>query len=211
MAMLTDQFPGSEIAWGIQLKHVAARPLANHTTLSYAASDTQWAELLGTAWEATWFRRFKGLYGQHEEDKPIGYGPGADRVKEVFDEVISTAKANGGDARAEDDMLRKARITIRFGMLNNCLSDEANPKGAACLENAVIPAGHTGPLEGRCRPDRSRNSVIGIEHVPIYDSHRRTQLKLLQPRRLPTARKSIIRREVERAEAVLAQVKEENT
>jgi hypothetical protein len=211
MAMLTDQFPGSEIALGIQLKHVAARALANRTTLSYAAGDTQWAELLGTALEATRFRRFKDLYGQHKEGKTIGYGPGAERVREVFDGIISTVKANGGDARVEDDMLRKARITIRFGMLNNCLFDEANPKGAVCLENAVIPAGHTGPLEGRCRPDRCRNSMIGIEHVPIYDSHRRTQLKLLETRRLPAARKAVIRREVERADAVLTQVQEENT
>ncbi|MFD4973760.1 hypothetical protein [Streptomyces sp. NPDC058424] len=211
MAMLTDQFPGSEIALGIQLKHVAARALANRTTLSYAAGDAQWAELLETALEATRFRRFKDLYGQHKAGTSIGYGPGADRVKEVFDEIISSARANGGDSRVEDDLLRKARITIRFGMLNNCLFDEANPKGAVCLENAVIPQGHTGPLEGRCRPDRCRNSVIGIEHVPLYDSHRRTQLKLLQTRRLPAARKAIIRREVERVDAVLAQVNEENT
>lgn len=152
MAMLTDQFPGSEIALGIQLKHVAARALANRTTQSYAAGDTQWAELLETALEATRFRRFKDLYGQHKEGKPIGYGAGADRVKEVFDGIISTVKANSGDARVEDDMLRKARITIRFGMLNNCLFDEANPKGAVCLENAVIPQGHTGPWRGGAVP-----------------------------------------------------------
>ncbi|MEU8934801.1 integrase [Streptomyces sp. NPDC048409] len=210
MAMLTDQFSGSEIALGIQLKHVAARALANRTTQSYAAGDTQWAELLETALEATRFRRFKELFGQHKDGKLIGYGPGAERVKDVFDEIISTVNANGGDARIEEDMLRKARITIRFGMLNNCLFDEANPKGAICLENAVIPKGHTGPLEGRCRPDRCRNSMIGIEHVPIYDSHRRTQLKLLQTRRLPAARKALIHREVERVDAVLAQVEEEN-
>ncbi|WP_223857904.1 integrase [Streptomyces sp. JV180] len=211
MAMLTDQFPGSEIALGIQLKHVAARALANRTTQSYAAADTQWAELLETALEATRFRRFKDLYGQYKDGKPIGYGAGAERVKETFDDIISTVKANGGDARVEDDLLRKARITIRFGMLNNCLFDEANPQGAVCRENTVIPKGHTGPLDWRCRPDRCHNSMIGIEHVPIYDSHKRTQLKLLETRRLPAARKAVIHREVERADAVLAQVKEENT
>ena len=36
MAMLTDQFPGSEIALGIQLKHIAARALANRSTQGYA-------------------------------------------------------------------------------------------------------------------------------------------------------------------------------
>ncbi|MFF0062428.1 hypothetical protein ACFYRC_12875 [Streptomyces sp. NPDC005279] len=44
MAMLTDQFPGSEIATGIQLKHLAKRALANATTRSYAASDDNWAK-----------------------------------------------------------------------------------------------------------------------------------------------------------------------
>jgi hypothetical protein len=35
MAMLTDQFPGSEIALGIQLKHIASRALANRSTQGY--------------------------------------------------------------------------------------------------------------------------------------------------------------------------------
>src|SRR4051794_35682416 len=40
MAMLTDQFAGSEIALGIQLKHIATRALANAATRGYAAGDT---------------------------------------------------------------------------------------------------------------------------------------------------------------------------
>lgn len=209
MAMLTDQFPGSEIALGIQLKHVATRALANRSTQGYAAPDTQWADLLDTAVEAARFRRFKELFGQHKAGKPIGYGPGADRVKEVFDDITATVKARGGDARIEEDLLRKARITIRFGMLNHCLFDESNPAGAVCLENAVIPEGHTGPFEDRCRPDRCRNSLIGVEHVAIHDSHRRTQLKLLETRRLPAPRQALIRREIERVDAVLAHVRKE--
>ena len=43
MAMLTDQFPGSEIALGIQLKHIASRALANHSTQGYANADSSWA------------------------------------------------------------------------------------------------------------------------------------------------------------------------
>jgi len=42
MAMLTDQFPGSEIALGIQLKHIASRALANRSTQGYANSDNSW-------------------------------------------------------------------------------------------------------------------------------------------------------------------------
>ncbi|WP_198357373.1 integrase [Streptomyces fildesensis] len=211
MAMLTDQFPGSEIALGIQLKHVAARALANRSTLGYAAADTQWSGLLQSAVDAARFRRFKELFGLHRDGKKIGYGPGADRVKDVFDEIIATVRAKGGDARTEEDLLRKARITIRFGMLNNCLFDESNPTGALCLENTIIPEGHTGPLDHRCRPDRCRNSLIGVEHVALHDSHRRTQLKLLETRRLPAPRTALIRREIDRVDAVLALVREENS
>ncbi|WP_199783128.1 hypothetical protein [Streptomyces alboniger] len=209
MAMLTDQFPGSEIALGLQLKHVAARALANRSTQAYAAADTRWAELLETALDAVRFRRFKELYGSHKDGEPIGYGPGAERVKDAFDEVTATVQAKNGDSRMEEDLLRKLRITIRFGMLNNCLFDQANPVGAVCLENATVPKGHNGPLEYRCRPDRCRNSMIGVEHVAIHDAHRRTQLKPLETRRLPAPRKDLIRREIERVDAILAQVPEE--
>lgn len=106
-------------------------------------------------------------------------------------------------------MLRKARITIRFGTLNHCLFDHANPAGALCLESAVVPAGHTGPLEERCRPDRCRNSLIGPEHIPIHDTHRRTQLTLLQTPGLPECRQALIHRELERVEAVLDAVPQE--
>jgi hypothetical protein len=49
MAMLTDQFAGSEIALRIQLKHVATRALANCCTRGSAASDAAWAEHLDSA------------------------------------------------------------------------------------------------------------------------------------------------------------------
>lgn len=203
MAMLTDQFAGSEIALGQQLKHVATRALANTVTRGYAAADASWARHLTGGLDAARFRRLTELYGQHKDGDPIGYGPGADRVKTAFDQITAAVKARGGDARTEADLLRKARITIRFGTLNNCLYDGTNPAGAACLENAVIPEGHTGPLDERCRPDRCANSMIGIEHVAIHDSHRRTQLKLLQQPGLPACRKALITRELERVEAVL--------
>lgn len=208
--MLTDQFPGSEVALGLQLKHIAARALANRTTQSYAASDTQWPALLDTALDAVRVRRFTELYGMHKAGQPIGYGPGADRVKEVSDEITTTVHARGGDARVENDLLRKARITIRFGALNNCLFDPAHPAGALCLENATVPEGHTGPLHERCRPDRCRNSMISVEHVAIHDSHRRIHLKLLNTPGPPPARKALTRREIEQADAILNRVHQEN-
>ncbi|MEU3312796.1 hypothetical protein ABZ743_09075 [Streptomyces sp. NPDC006662] len=208
MAMLTDQFAGSEIALGIQLKHIATRALANAATRGYAAGDASWAEHLKDAIEVARFRKIEDLFTLHKEGQVIGFGPGADRLTTTFDQIISTAKARGGDARVEEDLLRKTRVTIRFGTMNNCLYDDTNPSGAVCLEHAVVPPGHTGPLHNRCRPDRCGNSMIGIEHIPIHDSHRRTQLKLLQTPRLPACRKQLITRELERVEAILDKASE---
>ncbi|MGW7575671.1 hypothetical protein [Streptomyces sp. NPDC054765] len=197
MAMLTDQFPGSEIATGIQLKHLAKRALANATTRSYAASDSEWATYLGDALGNVKFRKIKDLYERHTGGEEIGFGPGADRVKDAFDQIEATVKARTGDARTADTLLRTTRIHIRFGMLNNCTADHTNPVGAVCLENAIIPEGHTGPLDERCRPDRCANSMIGPEHLPIYESHQRKQLELINSPSTPACRRDLAERELD--------------
>ncbi|MCJ1676187.1 integrase [Streptomyces sp. APSN-46.1] len=207
MAMLTDQFAGSEIALGMQLKHIATRALANRATRAYAAPDPAWTEHLEQAVHAARFRRLKDLYEVHGRGENIGFGPGAERLKDAFDQIAATVRARHGDTRVETDLLGKARITIRFGILNNCLFDERHPAGAVCLENAVVPDGHTGPLEDRCRPDRCPNSMITSEHAQLYEAHHRTQLNLLQTPGLPACRKALITREAERAEAVLHKIR----
>ncbi|MER7669781.1 integrase [Kitasatospora sp. NPDC096128] len=203
MAMLTDQFPGSEIATGIQLKHLAKRALANATTRSYAASDDNWAKYLEDALDNVKFRKIKDLYERHTAGEDIGFGPGADRVKDAFDQINATVKARNGDARTADTLLRTTRIHIRFGMLNNCTADHANPIGAVCLENAIVPEGHTGPLDERCRPDRCANSMIGPEHLPIYDSHQRKQLQLINNPATPACRRDLAERELDITRNVL--------
>ncbi|MFF0480007.1 integrase [Streptomyces sp. NPDC004435] len=208
MAMLTDQFPGSEIATGIQLKHMAARALANATTRSYAASDDNWAKYLEDALDNVKFRKIKDLYQQHTAGEEIGFGPGAERVKDAFDQIAETVKARIGDARTADTLLRTTRIHIRFGMLNNCTADHTNPVGAVCLENAIIPDGHIGPLDWRCRPDRCANSMIGPEHLPIYDSHQRKQLEIINNPVIPTVRRDLAERELDIARNVLAMAEE---
>ncbi|MFD6337927.1 integrase [Streptomyces sp. NPDC060131] len=208
MAMLTDQFPGSEIATGIQLKHLAKRALANATTRSYAASDDNWAKYLEGALDNVKFRKIKDLYESHTAGEEIGFGPGADRVKDAFDQINDTVKARNGDARIADTLLRTTRIHIRFGMLNNCTADHTNPVGAVCLENAIIPEGHVGPLDERCRPDRCANSMIGPEHLPIYDSHQRTQLQLINNPSMPACRRDLAERELDIARNVLKMVGE---
>jgi hypothetical protein len=203
MAMLTDQFPGSEIALGIQLKHIASRALANLSTQGYANTDSSWAAHLESAIDAARFRRLEDLYQTHKNGQPIGYGPGAGQMAQTFNDIHHTAQARGGDATVERALLRKARISIRFGVLNHCVMDENNPVGAACLENAVVPEGHKGPLHDRCRPDRCANSVIGPEHVPIWASERRTLLTLIDTPGLSTCREEALQRELSTVEAIL--------
>ncbi|MYT12562.1 hypothetical protein YWIDRAFT_01832 [Streptomyces sp. SceaMP-e96] len=204
MAMLTDQFPGSEIATGIQLKHLAKRALANAVTRGYAASDTEWAKYLQDALDNVKFRKIKDLYERHIAGEEIGFGPGAERVKDAFDQITETVNARNGDARTADTLLRTTRIHIRFGMLNNCTADHSNPVGAICLENAIIPDGHVGPLDERCRPDRCANSMIGPEHLPIYDSHQRKQLQLINNPCTPACRRDLAERELDITRNVLA-------
>ncbi|MBT2457266.1 hypothetical protein [Streptomyces sp. ISL-86] len=87
------------------------------------------------------FRRLKDLYGAHSGGEEIGFGPGAERLKAVFDQVTATVKARHGDSRVEDDLLRKARITVRFGtVVSNCPS----PLGAAPRARCA-PSGDRGP------------------------------------------------------------------
>lgn len=203
MAMLTDQFPGSEIATGIQLKHLATRALANATTRAYAASTKEWAKYLEDALDNVKFRKIKDLYQRHSAGEEIGFGPGAERVKDAFDQIAATVKARNGDARTADTLLRTTRIHIRFGLLNNCTADHTNPVGAVCLENAIVPEGHVGPLDERCKPDRCANSMIGPEHLPIYDSHQRTQLQLINNPSMPTCRRDLAERELDITRNVL--------
>jgi hypothetical protein len=185
MAMLTDQFPGSEIALGIQLKHIASRALANRSTQRYANAYNSWADYLESAIDAARFRRIEDLYQTHKAGEPIGYGPGADRITQTFTNIQQAVQARGGDATVERAMLRNARLSIRFGVLNHCAMDQNNPAGALCLENAIIPEGHKGPLQDRCRPDRCANSVIAPEHIPIWTAERRTLLTLVDTRSTP--------------------------
>ena len=203
MAMLTDQFAGSEIALGIQLKHVATRALANRTTQGYAGADVSWADHLDSAIDAARFRRLEDLYQDHKAGGLIGYGPGAERIAREFRHVQDSVKARGADATVERAMLRKASISLRFGTLNHCAFDEQNPAGAVCLENAIVPAGHQGPLQDRCRPDRCGNSVITPAHLPLWESERRALLTLIDTPGLASCRHDALRRELAEVDAVL--------
>ena len=161
MAMLTDQFPGSEIAWA---SSSSTSPPERGQPLDTGLRQRR--QFLGRASGVRDRRRpvpaTRGPLPTHKTGEPIGYGPGAERMAHTFNDIQHTAQARGGDATVERALLRKARISIRFGILNHCVMDENNPVGAVCLENAVVPEGHKGPLHDRCRPDRCANSVSAL-------------------------------------------------
>lgn len=68
---------------------------------------------------------------------PSGVGPGFDRktlntVAHGAEQLRATGRARHGDARVEHDLLRRTRLSLRFGKLNHCALDETNPVGAKC-------------------------------------------------------------------------------
>src|SRR5262249_7440695 len=134
MAMLTRDFPAAEVAVGMQLKHVATRALANRVTQGYMSTTPAWEQYLNTAIASSRFRRLRDLFDAHSRGEVIGYGPGADRMRETFDavnaraaELRASGQARYGDRRVEYDLLLRTRFTIRFGKLNHCTMDDANP------------------------------------------------------------------------------------
>lgn len=92
MAMLTRDFPGSEIAVGMQLKHVTTRALANRVTSSYMDNDPSWARQLDSAIADRRFDRLAELFDADTSGHHIGFGPGADRMREAFTAVRANAQ-----------------------------------------------------------------------------------------------------------------------
>lgn len=213
MAMLTREFPAAEIALGIQLKHAGTRALANRSTPGYYAADNRWDKYFDQALASARLQRLADLYATHRDGNIIGYGPGADRLRTTFDavtEAADTLRANGqaqhGDSRVEYELLRKTRFSIRFGKLNHCTMDDANPAGAKCIEDAIVPDGHTGPLIDRCQPGLCANSFIAPEHIPIWSAERESLAKLQQAPKLGQCRREALQLQLDQTEDVLRRV-----
>jgi hypothetical protein len=210
MAMLTRDFPGSEIAVGMQLKHAATRALANTTTQGYTEPTPAWASHLTTAISERRFEQLKELFDADGRGENIGYGPGADQLRDAFATVRTQAehlranqKAQRGDLRVEYGLLRQVHLTVRFGKLNHCTMDEANPVGAKCLEDAVVPEGHQGPLIDRCQPARCARSIIAPAHLPIWTAERASIKGLLTTPKLPANRRKQLAEQLNEVERVL--------
>ncbi len=175
----------------------------NRSTPGYAATDTAWATLLDTALDEARFTHLRDLYHEHHAGNTIGYGPAVQRLTTAFDAVKHTASSQHGDARTEYDLLRKARISLRFGKLNHCMFDENNPAGSKCIENATIPDGHHGPLIDRCQPGRCANSIITTEHLPIWQAEHGSILTLLDTPKLAPCRRDALQHQLHDVEYVI--------
>ncbi|WP_432008620.1 hypothetical protein [Streptomyces bacillaris] len=215
MAMLTRDFPGSEIATGMQLKHVATRALANRITQGYMEKDPSWAKYLEDAITDRRFDRLKELYDADGRGESVGFGPGAERMRATFaavrhkaEQFRSTGKAQRGDKRVEYDLLRRTKFSIRFGKLNHCTMDDDNPVGAKCIEDAVVPEGHRGPLHDRCRPSRCGNSFVTIDQIPIWKAEHGSLSRLRGLPNLPRPRRDLIDEQLADVEIVLRRVNE---
>lgn len=210
MAMLTKDYPGSEIAVGMQLKHAATRALANRTTQGCMDHDPSWARHLESAIADRRFERLKDMFDADSRGDTIGYGPGADHLREAFaavrhqsGQLRSGMNGRHGDVRIEYDLLRRTRLSIRFGTLNHCTMNDSDPTGAKCLEDAVVPPGHIGPLIDCCQPSRCANSVIAPEHLPIWQAEVASLTGLLEHPKLPPNRRAHLQAQLHEAERVI--------
>lgn len=210
MAMLTRDSPGSEIAVGMQLKHVTTRALANRVTSSYMDYDPSWVRQLDNAIAERRFDRLTELFDADTNGDHIGFGPGADRMREAFTAVRAdaarlraTGQARRGDIRVEHDLLRRSRISIRFGKLNHCTMNDNDPTGAKCLEDAIFPDGHRGPLLDRCQPARCPNSIVAPQHLPIWTAEQSTLHRMLDSDRLAPNHRRRIESELKEVDRVL--------
>ncbi len=212
MAMLTARRPGGEIAVHHQLKHVATRALANRVTEGYWAADKSWNKILDAALEEVRIEKLSDLYAEHRAGRPIGYGAAAEKLAKAFDAVAaeadrlrSTGKARHGDARVEFDLLRSARISIRFGTLNHCTVDDRNPIGAKCLEAGLtLPTGHTGPIQNLCQPGKCANSLIRPEHLPIRHAERSSLLAQMANPKLSEPQRGALQLQLDEVDEVIA-------
>jgi hypothetical protein len=194
----------------MQLKHMATRALANRHTQGYSAQAPAWAKYFDAAAEVSRFQKLRDLYDAHRRGDTIGYGPGADGLTRSFDAVAHAAdklraagQARHGDVRVEYDLLRKTHLSLRFGKLNHCAMNDADTSGARCIENAIVPEGHRGPLIDRCQPGRCANSIIAPEHLPIWRTEEQSLLTLLETPKAAPGRRAQLQHQLDDVRAVI--------
>jgi hypothetical protein len=85
-------------------------------------------------------------------------------------------------------------------------SDLSHQPASGCLEDAVVPDGHRGPLIDRCQPGRCANSIIAPEHLAHHHAYQARLLDLLADRKLPPARRTALNEQLADVQQVIKKV-----
>ncbi|MEV7465308.1 hypothetical protein AB0O20_02190 [Streptomyces kronopolitis] len=171
MSQLAGREPDSEVALGLQLKHVARRALANRTTQAYAQMDASWAKEFDTELQQAAARKLVDLLRGRRQGERVAVGPGAARLHAGLDKVIDTInndpqlRAQIADARVEEALLADEFPNLHLGTINHCMFDAPQ---AECQDELPEDQRGLAPLLGACQPARCRNSTITRDHAPYW-------------------------------------------
>ena len=99
-------------------------------------------------------------------------------------------------------LLASLARTLHGGILADCFFD---PATALCLKHAGAPD-HAAPLLALCEPTRCPNACITQRHRPVWARAAEDARTLLREKRLSVLQRVALRRDLDRIEAVLAEI-----
>lgn len=205
-ACISRELGGNELAMGHQLKHAIDYGFSNVTS-QYMAPDPEWANLLNTNRSEENLEHMVAMLRESAQSDQQLAGRGGQRLNQAMLNT-SNAQADAGqratllsDAELAS-LLKKLAPDVHFGPANACLFDEAT---ALCRMNANPDV--TGPLLGLCQPAQCPNSVVGVEHVPVWLSELDVLKKTIAGPRVSPPRRQALSARIADVEQVLAQAR----
>ncbi|MFD4143083.1 hypothetical protein [Streptomyces sp. NPDC058572] len=198
MSLLTAREPDSEIALGLQLKHVARRALSNHSTQAYGKMDANWAKEFDQDLEQAAALKLIDLLDARRRGERVAVGPGAERFHDGLDNVIAKVRddtqlrAYIADERLMATLLASEFPDLHLGTLNHCMFTAPQ---AECQNGLPEAQKGQGPVIGACQPAKCRNSAITRAHAPIWLAEEKDLVTTLAEKRLaPPRRESLKQR-----------------
>ncbi|MFJ1957708.1 hypothetical protein ACIOGT_31075 [Streptomyces microflavus] len=196
MSAIAAREPDSEIAVGLQLKHVARRAMANRTSHAYGKMDPEWAKEFDQELEHAAALKLVGLLSARRGGEAVAVGPGAARLHAGLDMVIETMnndpllRAQIADERVEAALLASEFPQLHLGTINHCMFDAPQ---AECQDQLPEDQRGQAPLLGACEPARCRNSLVTRSHAPIWISEEEDLMEMAKDRRIaPPKRESVL-------------------